>query len=150
MGCQHDLKKDYHKWIEVTCFVEGASTREASLGRQGRGAPPATWVNPPCQHHVAESSASLAARHRLAHHLWTSLSPMEWKIQGCSSRRFAKMWFCRNPLEASRTVRGPTGSVDRGCFQLDITGKMQIQLPVMRVSTLTHSGLSWELHLDNT
>ena len=67
MGCQRDLKKDYHKWIEVSCFMEGASTREVSLGSGAASAPPATWVNPPCRHDVAESSASLAARLRLAH-----------------------------------------------------------------------------------
>ena len=116
MGCQRDLKKDHHKWIQVSCFMEGAATREVSLGSGAASAVPATWVNPACRHHIAESPASLAARLRLAQGLCTPLSPTEWKIQGCSSCWFAKMWFCRNPLGASRTVRGPTGGVEKGMF----------------------------------
>ena len=125
MGCQPDLKKDYNKWIEISCFIEGASKREGSLGIGATSAWPGTWVDPPCWHHTAQPSARLAARGRPAHPPLKSLRLKERKIEECSSCWFAKMWFCKGTW-IYEMVGGPTAGVDGGHFPLDIIGKCRV------------------------
>lgn len=79
------------QWIEISCFIEGASKREGSLGIGATAAWPGTWVDPPCWHRTAQPSARLAARGRLAHPPLKSLRPKERKIEESSSCWFAKM-----------------------------------------------------------